>query len=715
MRQIARRLRDGALELIEVPDPRPGAGQVLVEVTASVISSGTERATMEAAQKSLLAKARARPDHARQVLERVMSEGPRATYAFVRQRLDELGPLGYSAAGVVLEAGAEVSGVRPGDRVAIGGGGFANHAELDVVPQLLCAGVPAGVSDRDAAFATLGSIALHGFRRADVQVGSRVAVIGLGLIGQLAVRIADAAGCSVIGVDLDRDLVELAGAGGADAMLRDEVGVAVEESADAVLICASSGSNDPIELAAKLARDRAPVVVVGAVPMQLPRAPFYDKELDLRLSRSYGPGRYDPEYELHGADYPIGYVRWTERRNMEAFLDLVAAGKLRPAELVTHEYDRTDAQRAYEALSSESPVAIMLTYGAPDRPRPTTRVVPAPVKRRRKASGGPRFGLVGAGTFATAYLIPGMLKAGFEPAIVASASGLSAESARQRFGFSAAAAGPDAVIEDESLDLLVVATPHATHAELTARALAAGHSVYVEKPLALSDEELTLVAGALEGAEGALFVGFNRRCAPLAQELRPLPGPKLMTYRVNAGRLAPDHWTHDLSRGGGRLKGEGCHFVDFLCDQVTADPLTVCATGFTSHKSLPTAATDNFTIQIRFSDGSAGTVNYAADAPNGPGKERFETSSPGAYGLIDDWKTGGVWTAQGRRSLGGRTQNKGFAEHFQLMHDVVSGKRPSPAVDSYVLSTLATLAAARSLETGIPEAVVRADSPASPS
>jgi predicted dehydrogenase/threonine dehydrogenase-like Zn-dependent dehydrogenase len=711
MRQVARRLRDGSLELVEVPEPSATAGHVLVEVAASVISAGTERATLEAAEKGLLAKARARPEQTKQVIDRVLRDGARATFEFVRQRLDELGPLGYSASGRVIEVGERVTGLAPGDRVAIAGGGLANHAELDVVPQLLCARVPGAVTDEDAAFSTLGAIAMHGFRRSEAAVGSTVVVIGLGLVGQLATRIALAAGCSVRGVDLDPRLIELAESAGARALTRAEAVPALESSADAVLICASTSDDDPIRLAAQVAKDRAPVVVVGDVKMNLPRGPFYDKELDLRLSRSYGPGRYDPAYELHGHDYPEGYVRWTERRNMEAFLELVAAGRLRPGELVTHRFGIGEAQRAYEALKSDRPVAIVLSY--PQR-APAAVTVPAPARsprHRRAPHAKPRFGLIGAGGFATAKIIPGLIEAGFEPARIASASGLSAESARQRFGFEAAAAGPGAIIDATDLDLVVVATPHHLHAAQVCAALERGLAVYVEKPLALDWEGLDAVRRALAASEAPLFVGFNRRYAPAALELKKLSGPRVMAYRVNAGRLPPEHWTNDLERGGGRLKGEGCHFVDFLCDQAAADPLTVTATGFASDPALARAATDNFSLQIRFADGSVGTVNYAADAPNGPGKERFETSAPDTYAVIEDFRGGAVWSGRRKRSIGGRKQDKGFRRQFELIRRVIDGEQPAPPPDGYLLSTMATLAAARSLETGRTETIVEVDRP----
>lgn len=672
-----------------------------------MLSAGTERATLDVARKGLLEKARARPDQARQVVDRVRTDGLRSTVALVRQRLDELGPLGYSAAGTVLEAGPGTRGVAPGDRVAIAGGGFASHAEVDVVPSLLSARIPSTVSSEDAAFATLGAIAINGFRRGEAQVGSTVAVIGLGLIGQLAVRVARAAGCRVIGIDLKPELVGLAEKAGAEALQRAELttGSRWEGSADAVLICAATPSTDPIELAAALARDRAPVVVVGDVTMEVPRAPFYDKELDLRLVRSYGPGRYDPEYELHGLDYPIGYVRWTEQRNMAAFLELVAQGLLRPSELVSHRFAIAAAEEAFAALDDERAVGIVLDYGGADEERGLRAAQPAP-PRRRRARTAPRFGLIGAGSFATATLIPGLLGAGLAPTAIASASGLAAESARQRFGFEHASSDATALLERDDIDLLVIATRHDSHADLTERALATGLAVYVEKPLALEWDELGRVIEAQRRSEATIFVGFNRRHAPMAVELRRLPGPRLTTYRVNAGPLPADHWTNDLARGGGRLKGEGCHFIDFLCVQAGADPREVSAHGFPSRDELPLAATDNFTVQITFADGGVGTLNYAADAPRGPGKERFETSAPGAFGVIDDFKSGFVWRGRDRSRLGRGRPDKGFGAQFAAVASVLRGELAPPSPDSFFISTIATLAAAESLESGRPEPVV---------
>jgi predicted dehydrogenase/threonine dehydrogenase-like Zn-dependent dehydrogenase len=718
MRQVARRLRDGRLELVEVPDPAPAAGRVAVRVEASIISSGTERATLEVARSSLLAKARARPEQARAVVQRARREGVRSTLALVRQRLDQLGPLGYSAAGTAVDVGEGVRGIGPGDTVAIGGGGFANHAEVDVVPSLLCARVPDGVESEEAAFATLGAIALNGFRRGDVAVGSTVAVIGLGLIGQLAVRIARAAGCHVLGIDLEPSLCELARKAGAEVATRSEIS---EESAwvgaaDAVLICASSDSADPVNLAASLARDRAAVVVVGDVPMDVPRTPFYEKELDLRLARSYGPGRYDPAYELHGLDYPIGQVRWTQQRNMTAFLELVADGRLRPSELISHRFAFSDAEEAFDVLASERPVAVALAYDQSDRDsaKPDTDASPRPVTASRTArrGGKPRFGIVGAGSFATGTLIPGLVKAGFEPAVIASATGLSARDAGDRFGFDDVAGDIDEIVGRDDIELLVVATRHDSHAELAVKALEGGHFVYVEKPLVLEWDELARVRDAQRASGSPLVIGFNRRFSEAARALRGAGSPRLMHYRVNAGRLPADHWTNDPMRGGGRLRGEGCHFIDFLCDQAGADPVRATASGFRSSGDLPLVATDNFAVQIDFADGSVGTLQYAADAPVGPGKERFEMSAPGLYAVVDDFRHGSIWRDGRRRSLGGRRQDKGFDAQFSWLARIARGEEDMPSADSYLLSTLATLAAARSLQAAAPVPVVAGEAAA---
>jgi len=709
IRQVARRLKDGRLEVVTVPEPAAAPGTVAVRVEASVISAGTERATLDVARKSLIGKARARPDQARQALDRMRRDGVKATLDVVRQRLEELGPLGYSACGTVIEADPWARGIAPGDRVAIAGAGAANHADVDIVPSLLCARVPEGVEPSHAAFSTLGAIAMHGFRRAEVAVGSTVAVIGLGVIGQLATRVARAAGCRVIATDLDPWLVDLAAQSGAQGVVRSELDAAgVADSADAVLICAAADTNDPVETAARLARDRGTVVMVGATRMDIPRGPYYDKELDLRLSRSYGPGRYDRDYERWGLDYPIGYVRWTQQRNMEAFLELIADGKLSVAELITHRFAFEEAEQAFAALDGDGPlVGVVLEYG--DGGVADGGMAEARGRRTAVASRGrkPRFALVGAGNFATATIVPRLVDAGLEPAAVVSASGLSAESARSRLGFDRALARPEEAIEADDVDLVVIATRHDTHADLAARALAAGKATYVEKPLAIDAAGLERVREALSTSDAPLWVGFNRRWSPHTDAVTSrIGGPRLMAFRVNAGPLPPGHWLNDPREGGGRLIGEGCHFVDYLCHVAGSDPVSVTAQGFGSRTDLPLAAIDNFAVQIRFADGSVGHIAYAADAPTGPGKERFEVSGPGAYAVIEDFKRTVVWRGTGRRTIGGKRQDKGFDGQMANIAAVLAGQAEPPSADSYLVSTLATLAAYRALSTGTPQAVV---------
>lgn len=709
MKQVARRLRDGRLQLIQVPDPEPAPGSALVRLHVSVVSAGTERATLQVARKGLIGKARARPDQARQVIDRVRREGLSSTWQLVRQRLDELGPLGYSAAGKVEAVGPGVTGISPGDAVAVAGGGYANHSELDVVPSLLCARIPGGVSPEDAAFATLGSIALNGFRLGGAEIGGTVAVIGLGVVGQLAVRIARAAGCHVLATDLAPELVAMADGHGVEARQRGSISERWSGRADAVLICAASSSSDPMELATDLARDRGAVVVVGDVGLHLRRAPFYEKELQLRVARSYGPGRHDPEYELHGHDYPVGYARWTIRRNMGAFLDLVSSGSIDPSELVTHRFDFDDAERAFDVLDEVGTVAgVLLDYADGGRPGR----LPSPARREpiRRSSAMPRFGLIGAGRFATSTLVPGLITAGFVPVAVASATGLSAEGVRGQFEFERAVGDPGDIVGASDLDVVVIATRHDTHSALVARSLAAGKATYVEKPLAIDDGGLSAVSEVLAESNAPLLIGFNRRYAPLIEEVaRLFEGPRMVSVRVNAGAL-DDHWLNDEAVGGGRLVGEGCHFVDLILRLVEADPVRVTTSGYSSDARWPRRCADNVAVKLEFADGSVGLLTYSSDAPTDAGKERIEVSGSAGLAVIDDFRSASVWSSGGRRKLGrgrGRgRQDKGYARQYQLLAKVICGAEPAPSPEGYLVSTVATLAAARSLESGQTEDVI---------
>lgn len=498
MKQVVQSGSGGGVRVVEVPRPSPAPTEVLVRTEATIISPGTERAVTQLAQSSLLAKARARPDLARQVMKKAKAEGLVQTLRSVKARLGEDLPLGFSGAGTAVEVGEFVREISPGQLVATAGAGKANHAEYQTVPGLLCEAAPDGVVASDAALSTIASIALHGLRLAEVGPGSTVVVIGLGLVGQLSVRLAQTAGCRVAGVDLAQFPVDKAEGSGAHAVV--EAGERTTKAivdwtrgvgADAVLVTAGGSSSDAIMRTPAICRDR--VVVVGDVGLHLSRTPFYEKELTLRFARSYGPGRYEPTYEDWGVDYPPGFVRWTEGRNLGAVMDLIANGRLRVDDLVTHSFDIDDAASAYELIDqrSEPFLGIRIDYPQVGRIEQPVRVRP------RTVSGEPGVGFIGAGGFASSVLVPGMQRAGFTRFVsVASASGLSARQLAERAGFDKAVSGADAVIDDPAVDIVVVATPHDSHARLTAQALSAGKDVFCEKPLALSLEELDLVEAA---------------------------------------------------------------------------------------------------------------------------------------------------------------------------------------------------------------------------
>src|SRR5450755_3232963 len=579
VKQVVQPIAGGPVEVLDVPRPMAGPAEVLVRTVASVISPGTEGAITALARSSLLAKARARPDLVRQVVRKARAEGIAATTQTVRSRLADDVPLGYSAAGLVLEAGSAVTGIRAGQLVATGGAGKASHAEFQAVPGLLCAVVPEGVPAQDAAFATLASIPLHGLRLSGVGPGSKVVVLGLGLLGQLAARLALASGCDVAGIDPNEFARETAARAGVLAL--DESGDATTDQvlswsrgrgADTVLVCAADKSPQPMSRAPALCRDRAAVVMVGDVGMPARRTPFYEREISLLFARSYGPGRYEPSYEAWGVDYPVGQVRWTEGRNQEAVLDLLAAGRLRVSDLITQSFDIGRADEAFRLLEerTEPYLAIRLAYPTAAGREEPVRLKPSPAHRSV-----PGVGWIGAGAFSTGTLLPAFRDAGFERFVaVATASGVSARRAAERHGFEKAVSGAAAVIDDPDVSLVVVATPHDIHSELASRALAAGRDVWCEKPLALTCDGIDEVEKAWRGSARQLTLGFNRRWAPgvraVQRVLAKVQEPKLVVYRIAAGRVPDGHWYLDR-RQGGRWLGEVCHFVDLAQALVGAD------------------------------------------------------------------------------------------------------------------------------------------------
>jgi predicted dehydrogenase/threonine dehydrogenase-like Zn-dependent dehydrogenase len=690
---------------VEVPAPSARPGGLLVATRCSLISTGTERTKIVTGEQNLLQKSRARPDLVKKVVDRARTEGVRSAVGVARDRLNALAPIGYSAAGVVVEVGRGVDDFAPGDRVACGGEG-ANHAEILAVQKHLAARIPDGVSFEDAAYATIGAIALHGVRQAQAALGETIGVVGLGLVGQLAVRLLIAAGCRVVGVDLEDAAVELARTDGAVAFQRTDPGLeqAVRSASnglglDAVILCAASSSSDPLELAARLARDRGRIVVVGETTIAVEREAMYEKELEVRMSRSYGPGRYDRDYEEYGRDLPPGYVRWTEQRNMRAFLELVGKGLVNPGQLTTHRFRIDDASQAYALLTDKAadarPFGVLLEYAA-DAPKPAE----ADSHRAAKSVPGTGVALIGAGAFARGTLIPVLKETGARLVAVASAGGLTAADVAARFGFERAATSADEILDDDAIGVVVIATRHPSHAGLAAAALRAGKAVFVEKPLALSKEQLQDVEDALS-AESILMVGFNRRFAPLVQRLQKELGPcddLSITVRVNAGPLPAGHWLHDPEDGGGRLLGEGCHFVDLLATLAGSQALVAYASAV-PQPGRPIECSDTFSAHIRFAT-AVGTLVYSGGGDLRLPKERVEAFGGGVAAVLDDFRRLRVYR-DGRRQLSVKSKHdKGHRAEIACFLNTAARNVEPPSPAGYLASTRATLALAESLRIG---------------
>lgn len=717
MKQLLQYLRDGKTVVTDVPAPSVRPGTALVRTAASLVSAGTERMLVEFAEKSLVGKARSRPDLVRQVLDKARREGLLSTLEAAFNRLDQPMPLGYSSAGTIAAVGRGLEGFQVGDRVACAGGGFAVHAEWVVVPQNLMARLPDSVDFESASFTTLAAIALHGFRLAQPQVGDRVAVIGMGLLGLLAAGIARAAGCHVFGVDLAPDRLALAQKMGFTAVARPQAEAAAQtfthgRGFDHVLICADTASNDPITLAGAIARDRGNVIAVGAVGLGMPRKVYYEKELHFQVSRSYGPGRYDPGYEEAGRDYPIGFVRWTEGRNLESVVNLLASGALDVRPLITHRFPILQAADAYELITGKTKqpfLGVLLTYPQDAETAPLRRIALPKGVQSGSASPLPGVGVLGSGNYATAVFLPTIQKAGgVRPVGVASGSGLTARHAAEKFGYAFAASSEDELFDHPEIQILAVLTRHNHHARQVLRALKSGKHVFCEKPLALHAAELEEIAEALRAPNTPLLsLGFNRRFAPLAQQMRaflPPDEPRVVHYRVNAGFLPSTHWLHDPAVGGGRIIGEGCHFFDFLTFLIGQSPSEVWA------QSLPDDGRyhqDNAVIHLRYPDGSLGTIEYLANGDKSFPKERVEVFSAGAVAVLDDFRSLELVRDGRRQMIRSRLrQDKGHLAGWQaFLSAVQTGGQPPIPYSQIWGTTLATFAAVESLSTGRPVAL----------
>ena len=728
MKQVVQNYKSGELALLDVPAPAVKPGGILVRTAFSLISTGTELMKVSEASMSMLGKARSRPDQVAKVMQSVATNGLSATYRKVINRLDSYTPLGYSLCGVVEEVGAGITDVAAGDLVACAGNEHALHAELNWVPKNLYCRVPPGVAPQHAAFGTVGAIAMQGVRRGEPQLGETALVIGLGLIGQLVVQLLQASGVRVVGVDPDAGRCELAqrlGAlvcghpesGGFDG----EVGAAVDEltgghGVDQVYLAAGGSSNAPVELAARLSRDRGRVVDIGKCRLDLPWNAYYEKELDVRFSRSYGPGRYDPEYELEGRDYPIGYVRWTERRNLECFLDLVSRDRIDVEPLISHIADFDEAVQAYRRLSDGElkAVAVLFRYAAPAGPAapPVTlsSTVPASVSSVTGAASTSkdtvRLAFVGAGNYASSMLLPHLTgRPDVELGPVVTTSALSAANAKRKFGFASAGTDLDAVLGDPAVDAVFVVTRHSSHAELTTRALLAGKAVFVEKPLALGEDELAKVLSAIaESGNDRLQVGFNRRFAPLLVQAKERfgrrVGPASVRYLVNAGRLEHGSWYGQQDSEGSRFAGEGGHFVDTAGWLLDGDPVSVYA--------VATPAETDLHVLLGYPDGSTAVITYATSGAAGFPKETIEVVGDGKVLRLDDFQRASVfgrkrWSSpRGPMALAGGRDKGQRAELDAFLAAVRTGAPMPVPVESLVATTLATLAVQTSLGSGGP-------------
>lgn len=725
MKQLVQKLLDGKMAILDVPVPMVGPGMVLVANHYSLISVGTERSMVTAARDNLITKARKKPQQVKQVLDTLATQGPVQTYRAVMKKLDSYSPLGYSTAGVVLAVGEGVRGFRAGDRVACAGAGYANHAEVVVIPENLCVRLPEGADLALAAYNTVGAIALQGVRQADLRVGESCVVIGIGLLGHLTALILRASGVRVLGVDVRERALELGrqhclddAAVMSDPSLPDRVmRLSGGVGADAVIITAATRSLEPINLAGQLLRKRGTVVIVGDVPTGFQRDPdFYRKELTVRMSCSYGPGRYDLEYEEKGFDYPPGYVRWTENRNMQAFQDLLHSGRIDAGYLTSHRFAFDQATDAYDMIvkGETECLGVMLEY------TPVTAVEHGKVAVR-PALAAPHAGVIGvgfigAGSYALGHLLPHISGAkNVALTGVMTASGNSSRGVAEKYGFGYATGDGQQVLDDPATTAVFIATRHESHGEYVLQALAAGKHVFVEKPLCVTEDELRAIehvvrqAGA--GGHGArqLLVGFNRRFAPLAVQARKALGagssPMAMVYRVNAGQIPAGTWVQDPELGGGRIIGEACHFIDFMTWMNGSLPVSVHALSLRD----PQQHDDTVTINIGFANGSIGTLNYFANGAKKLPKERVELYLGGQVAIIDDFRELELYRGSKQTRDKRLGQDKGQGTMVQaFLGAIAAGGAPVVPFEEIRAVTAATFGVMRSLRTGAGEAVAAA-------
>jgi predicted dehydrogenase/D-arabinose 1-dehydrogenase-like Zn-dependent alcohol dehydrogenase len=666
MKQILQNLKTGVTELAEVPCPATKRGQLLIRSRLSLVSTGTERMLVAFGKGNLIEKARQQPDKVRMVMDKIKTDGLASTLETVRNKLDQALPMGYCNVGTVLDRGEGVTGFNLGDRVASNG----KHAEVVSVPVNLCAKVPDAVTDEEATFTVLGAIALQGIRLAQPTLGEAFVVTGLGLLGLLTVQLLRAQGCRVLGVDYSNERLDMARQFGAQTVdlsagedpLVDALTFSRGRGVDGVIVTAASKSNTPIRQAAQMCRKRGRIVLVGVVGLELSRSDFYEKELTFQVSCSYGPGRYDASYEENGQDYPVGFVRWTEQRNFEAVLDMLADGRINVKPLISHRYKLEEAEEAYKLVGGPSPsLGIVLEYpGEGERPDEAIRGNLVRLRACSVAASMANVAFIGAGNYATATLIPAFKAAGTRLNTVVSLNGVSGRHAGRKFGFETTTTAVEQVFADEGINTVAISTRHDSHARLVCQALEAGKHVFVEKPLALSLDELEQIQASYSktltaGNAPMLMVGYNRRFAPQIVKIKSLlastHGPKSLVMMVNAGAVPPEHWTNDRQEGGGRIIGEACHFVDLLRHLTGARIVKIQALAL-RHECMTTEE-DKASFSLQFADGSVGTVHYLANGHKSFPKERLEVFCDGRILQLDNFRklTGYGWQGFAKMNL----------------------------------------------------------------
>ncbi len=734
MKQLLQDPRTGEFSIADVPSPALEPEGVLVQTAWSVISAGTEKTSVSTAQASLIGKAKARPDLVQKVLGQVRRQGLIETYKLVKDRLSVPLELGYSCAGTVIAVGEKVCEFRVGDRVACAGGGYASHAEINYVPNNLAVKIPENVTTQSSSYTTIGAIAMQGVRQSQAMVGDQVMVIGLGLIGQLTVQILRAAGCRVIGVDISDFAIQkcltaeriLTASKNDDAALISGSLMALNSNTqvvesfvtsatngfgvDKVIITAGTKDSGPLILAGNVVRDRGCIVVVGAVPVDIPRSPFYEKEVEIKFSRSYGPGRYDPEYEEKGRDYPIGYVRWTERRNMESFLQLLSDGKIDVTPITTHTFELKDASSAYQLLldGKEPYLGMLLKY------RETVEQADIGLFRNANAAKtltpqSVTVGFLGLGKFAQSFIMPSLIKAkSVQLKSIVNSSGVSADLAMKKNNFLQCATDPEIIFQDNSINTVFIASRHDSHAKYVMGALQSKKNTYVEKPLCLTISELASIEKAYHARSKEnlkLMVGYNRRFAPLStamkERLDTRARPCSILYRVNAGMIPRGHWIQDPEIGGGRILGEVCHFVDYVIFLTGSKVKTVHAsTAQYSQSDIPNE--DTIHINLNLNDGSLATILYLCDGDKSVPKEWIEVSADGATYQIDDFRAGAIFK-HGRRSkfTSGMNQDKGYRTEIGRFLDSIRLDMPAPIPSEDIFHGMrVTFAILESLRTG---------------